>query len=112
MFSFFVGIGSMLLFVLAGFMAGTIYDVFSIFKFLTKGNLVASIVADLASCLLAGFIFIVCIFKFEFGIFAFFEVLSFVIGATFEQIFVKNLIASPIKWVYNKLKIKKDGKLK
>lgn len=112
MFSSTAGIGAMILFVLAGFIAGVIYDVFSIFKLLAKGNLVASIVADIATCLLAGFIFIFCIFRFEFGVFAFFEVLSFVIGATFEQIFVKNLIASPIKWVYNKVKFRKSSKLK
>lgn len=98
----------MILLVFGGFIAGIIYDVFSIIKFIAKGNLIAVIFKDIAVCLLSGFIFIHCIFAFNYGVFAFFEVLSFVVGISFEQIFVKNLIASPIKLVYNKITLRKN----
>ena len=103
MFSTGATINALIIFVIAGGVSGIIYDVISIFKILTKRNVLVVNVIDLLCCLVSGFIFIYCIFKFEFGLFALFEVIAFVCGLVFEQIIVKNLFTLPIKWVYNKI---------
>lgn len=98
-------------FLFAGIICGLIYDLFYIFKFITKQNILVINILDMFCALLGGFLLIYCVFKFKYGEFALFEVLLFVFGIIFEQIIVKNLWTSPIKWVYNKItlrKIKKD----
>ena len=106
--------GAMLLFVVAGLCAGIIKDILGIFNLIAKKQLLVKIISDFIFGLLAGIIFIYCIFEFELGEFAFFEVLSFVIGIVFEQIFIKNMFAIPLKWVYNKItfKLKESKKAK
>lgn len=97
----------LILFTVAGLIEGVIYDFLGIFKSITKKNIIVVTVADFLSALVGGAILIYCIFKFEFGNFAFFEIIGFIVGIVFEQIFVKNLFASPIKYVYNKLNSRK-----
>ena len=98
---------SVLILFFAGFVSALIYELFSLFKVVTKQNLLVCIIADLASCILATFIFLTCIFKLEYGLFAFFEIVSFSLGIIFERIFVKNIFAFLVKVVYSKITILK-----
>ena len=74
---------SVLILFFAGFVSALIYELFSLFKVLT------------------------CIFKLEYGLFAFFEIVSFSLGIIFERIFVKNIFAFLAKVVYSKITILK-----
>ncbi len=87
-------------FILAGFLSGTIYSIFSLLRRASK-NIIVTFVTDLVWCILAGFVYILCVFKVESGDFAFFETLCFAFGIVFEIIFVQNIFASFGKWVYN-----------
>jgi len=98
---------AIIVFVVAGLITGIIYDILSIFKFITKRNILVVNVVDLLVCIAGFSIFIYCLFKFEYGEIAFFELVSFAFGIIFEQIFIKNLFASPIKFVYNKITSRK-----
>ena len=102
-----VTLNSFIVFIVVGMVAGIVYDVLYLFKAITKHNILVVNVLDLLCCLFSGFILIFCIFKFEKGNFALFEVVSFVFGIIFEQIIVKNLFTSPFKWVYNKITLRK-----
>ena len=111
MFSGSVALNIIIVFLCAGIVSGLIYDVFSILKIVTRQNLLVINILDLFCVIIGGFLLIYCIFRYEFGYFALFEALLFAFGVVFEQIIVKNLWTSPLKWVYNKItlrKIKKD----
>ena len=90
-----------------GFMAGLLHDALGIIKRATKNNLFVCITADIVVCVLAGFAFIMTIFRLEEGLFAFFEVVCFAFGLVLQQIIIKNTLASFVKWVYNKIKLKR-----
>ena len=105
------GFQDLIIFLAAGLIEGAIYDFLGIIKSITKKNIIVVSVADFISALVGGVILIYCIFKFEFGNLALFEMIGFTIGIIFEQIFVKKLFASPIKYVYNKINSKKLIKL-
>ena len=100
-------LNALVVFVCAGAVSGLFYDIFWVFKAITKHNIMVVNVIDLLCCLVCGLVFIYCIFKYEFGLFAVFEVVGFVFGLVFEQIIIKNLFTSPLKWVYNKVKLRK-----
>jgi len=106
----FVTLKEFLVFVQVGLVCGLFYDLFLVFKLLTKNNILVVNVLDFLFCLVSGFLLIYCIFKFENGGFTLFELISFVFGVVFEQIIIKNLWTSPIKWVYNKVKLRKVKK--
>ena len=101
-------INALWIFVCAGGLTGIIYDLLSIFKPATSHNILVVNVVDFLCCLVGGLIFIYCIFKYEFGLFALFEVIGFGCGVSFEQIIVKNLFTSPFKWVYNKITLRRS----
>ena len=105
-----VSIGAILIFVAVGIVDGLIYNIIGLVKHFTKNNFIINFVADLCSCLIGGLIFILCVYKFELGLFDAFEIVCFVFGVTFEQIFIKNSVAKPVKLVYNKLKSRKNKK--
>lgn len=102
---------ALLIFLFAGLISGLFYDVLFIIKFITKHNILVVNVLDFLCVLCSGFLMIYCIFKFEFGDFAIFELISFLFGIVFEQIIVKNLWTSPIKWVYNKINLTRAEKV-
>ncbi len=110
MFSSGATINALVIFVCAGILSGVIYDLLYIFKVVTRHNVLVVNVIDFLCCIVSGFVFIYCIFKFEFGLFALFEVIGFVCGLVFEQIIIKNLFTSPFKWVYNKITLRKVKK--
>lgn len=93
-----------------GALAGLIFDAFGLVKKLARRNLIVSNVADFVCCLLALLVFMICIFHLFSGLFAFFCVLSFVLGAAFEQIFVKNILVFSFKEVYIKTTNRKKRK--
>ena len=104
-------IHALVIFLCAGAIAGLIYDSLFIFKVITKQNILVVNILDFLFCLVGGLLLIYCIFRFEWGNFALFEVICFVCGVVFEQIIVKNLFTIPFKWVYNKfnlIKVKKS----
>lgn len=100
-------LASLVVFIIAGILSGVVYDIFKIIKTATKNYLLVTIISDIFFCLISTAVFIYCIFKYEFGSFALFEIVVYVIGNIFEQIFIKNLFAKPIKCVYNKIKLRK-----
>ena len=107
MFALSVTIKDFLVFFQVGIVCGLFYDLLFVFKLITRKNLLVVNVLDFLCCIVSGFLLIYCIFVFENGSFAFFELISFAFGIIFEQIIVKNLWTSPIKWVYNKIKLRK-----
>lgn len=102
----------LVIFFAVGIIDGIIYNVVGLTKKLTKNNYIVSFVADFVSCLLGGFLFVLCVFMFEYGYFDAFEIVCFAFGITFEQIFFKNSFAKPFKVVYNKVKSRKKKKEK
>lgn len=105
-----VTFGAILIFFAVGIVDGLIYNVIGLVKQFTKNNFIVNFVADLVSCLIGGLIFYLCVYKFEFGLFDAFEIVCFIFGITFEQIFVKNSFAKAKKLVYNKVKSRKESK--
>ena len=105
-----VTFGAILIFFAVGIVDGLIYNIIGIVKQFTKNNFIVNFVADLVSCLIGGLIFYLCVYKFELGFFDSFEIVCFIFGITFEQIFVKNSFAKAKKLVYNKVKSRKESK--
>ena len=83
-----VTFGAILIFFAVGIVDGLIYNVIGLVKQFTKNNFIVNFVADLVSCLVGGLIFYLCVYKFELGLFDAFEIVCFIFGITFEQIFV------------------------
>jgi len=110
MISTFVTLKDFIIFAQTGLVCGVTYDILFIFKLITKKNFLVVNVLDFLFCLFSGFLLIFCIFNFKQGYFALFQLISFCFGFVFEQIIIKNLFTSPIKWVYNKAKLRKSIK--
>ena len=93
-----------------GLAAGLLKSIFDGVRKLTKNNFIAGFVMDIVWCFVAGLVFILTIFTLNNGEFAFFELVAFGFGIVFEMIFVKNIFASFIIKVYNKLRRKRRKK--
>ena len=105
-----VTISDFLIFSILGLICGFGYDILKVIKNLFKNNIFIVNIIDFCFVVLCGFCFIFCIFKFEYGSFKLFEIISFIFGIIFEQIIVEILFTSPIKWVYNKIKLARNKK--
>jgi len=105
-----VSFEKLIIFIAVGLVLGIIYDSLSVIKLAIKKNILVVNVLDFFYCLICGLIFIYCIFKFNYGDIAIFELVCLLFGIIFEQIIVKNLWTSPLKWVYNKINLKRVKK--
>ena len=103
-----VHINIVLIFFIVGVVVGVFYNVLYIFKILTKNNLLVINVLEFLYVFICGFLFLIMVFLVKNGELSFFELLLYVLGIVFGQIIVKNLFTSPIKWVYNKFKFKRN----
>lgn len=99
-----------LIFIVAGMISCFVYWVFSIFKIITKRQILVVNILDFFFVMISGFLFIFMVFKLKNGEFAFFEAFLFVFGMLFAEFSIKNLFTSPIKWVYNKITLRKAKK--
>lgn len=99
---------SLVIFLCFGILGGLIISVFWAISKIIKNNFIVTFVCDFFGVLFAFLVLIVAIFKYESGLFAFFELISFLIGVIFALIFLQNLFVSPLKSVYNKIKLKKQ----
>lgn len=88
---------------LLGAAAGLLYDLFSFLKRVSKNNLLVCFALDQAVCLMTLGGFILCVFNFSSGNFAFFEVVCLIFGIVIEQIFIKNVLAISLNAIYNKI---------
>lgn len=104
-------LSSFIIFLFVGIFCGIVYDILYVFKWITKNNIFAINIIDFVCCFICGFALIHCIFLYENGSFKVFEVVCLAVGIVFEHIIVKNLFTSPIKWVYNKIKLRKVKKI-
>lgn len=96
----------MLLFITAGFLSAVFCEALKLVKLTGKKSFIVINIVDFCMCLISGFVFIMCIFGLCGGEFKLYQVICFGVGMLFEQIFVANLIAMPIKKVYTMLKIR------
>lgn len=100
----------LIVFVMFGIIAGLVLNVFKMFTFLSKNNLIVTYICDFFAVFSAGLVLLLAIFRLNDGAFAFFELVGFAVGIAFELIFIKNLFVSPLKVVYNKLTLRKNNK--
>jgi len=107
MLGFGLTVFELIIFASFGVFAGFIFCIFMLVERAFKGNIAITFVCDLLGVLCAGGVFLAAIFKFENGLFAIFEVVSFLLGFVFVMIFMQNLFVKPIILVYNKLKLRK-----
>lgn len=103
-------VSSLIIFMAAGIFVGFVINTLYIFVHLTKNNIVVIFAIDLLSSLLCGLIFFSIALKYFYATINFYFILCFISGIVFEYIFIKNLVANPVKYVYNKLKEKKSHK--
>lgn len=96
-------IGLIFVFVIVGIISGVVYNIFGIVSNLCKKNIIVNIATDFFATLLTGLIFIMCIFKYSFGEFNLFQIVCFILGFEFEQIFIEKVFAKPFNFVYNKI---------
>ena len=99
-----------ILFVFLGVISSIVYGILNLIKIVTKRNVLVVNILDFFCVVLCGFVFLQAIFIFKNGSFAFFDLLLFAFGVVFGEIIVKNLFTSPIKWVYNKINLRKAKK--
>ena len=103
---------SLLIFMAAGVFVGTVISLLYIFVKLTKYNFIVVFFVDFLCAVLGCFIFYVTCIRYFYASVNFYFIVCFVIGIVFDLIFIKNLIANPVKYVYNKIirtkKFKKD----
>jgi len=101
---------SLVIFFGFGILGGLVLSVFLTVSKLVKNNFIVTFICELFGVLFACLVFIIAIFKFESGLFALFELVSFLLGTVFALIFLQNLFVSPLKSVYNKIKLRKQTK--
>ena len=102
-----VTLNALIIFISVGVGCGFLYDFFKGVKKLAKDTYFINIFCDFIFCVVAGILFNFIIYKYEFGVFALFEIVSFFVGIIFHQIFVSKMFANIFNFVYNKLKTKK-----
>ena len=98
---------AIIIFLFFGLILGFVYEIFKLPKRLFKESYFINIISDFAFCLIAGFVYIKLLFKFQSGSFELYSLMVIIIGIIFQQIFISNLFAKGIKIVYNKHKIRK-----
>ena len=103
-----IGFNMIVVFVFCGIICGVVHNMFCLFKKVTKGNLIVNNFIDIVSCLICGLIFVVFVFKYNFGEFKLFQAVFFVVGIVILQIFIKNSFARLVRLVYNKVNNKRN----
>ena len=99
---------SLIIFMAAGIFAGAIASVLYLFVKLTNNNFAVVFGADFLSAILGCLIFYVICVKYFYASITLYFIACFAFGIIFEFIFIKNLVANPLKYVYNKLMKKKN----
>ena len=94
----------LIIFMAAGIFAGFVYNIIYLPARLTKNNVIVVFVSDFIGTLLCGAIFYVMSLKYFYGEINIYFIVCFMSGIVFELIFIKNLVANPIKVVYNKIR--------
>ena len=99
---------SLIIFMAAGIFAGLVINCFSMLVKLTRSNFIVVFAVDFLSVAISGLIFYIISMKYYYSSLNLYFIICFLTGIIFECIFIKNLVANPIKYVYNKIKKKKQ----
>lgn len=86
---------------LYGILAGVFFTLSGFIKRIFKRNIIAEILLDFFSCLIAGAVFIYCIFTVNNGIIRLYEVLGFVAGILTELVSVGKVVDFLLDLIYN-----------
>ena len=98
--------GSLIIFVAAGIFAGLVCNVIYMTVKLTKNNFIVVFTVDFIATMMCGAILYLICFKYFYADINFYFIVCFLCGIIFELIFIKNLVANPVKVVYNKIRNK------
>ena len=100
----------LVIFMAAGIFAGTVFSVLYLFVKITKNNFIVIFAVDFFATIFAGLVFNIISFKYFYASITFYFIVCFVAGIVFESVFIKNLVANPLKNVYNKIRKRKQSK--
>ena len=103
---------SLIIFMATGIFAGVVVNLLHVVVKITKNNFIVIFISDFLCVAISYFIFYMVCLKYYFADIKLYYLACFLMGITFENIFIKNLVANPLNYVYNvfkrKNKIKKE----
>ncbi len=94
---------SLILFLAAGIFAGILTTILYLIVKLTRYNFFVVFIVDFLSVLFSSLIFYVICLKYYYASIKLYFAVCFLIGIIFQKIFIENLIAKPVKNIYNKI---------
>lgn len=100
--------GVIIIFITFGIIIGLIYELFKLLKRIANDTYYINIIMDFIYCVTSGFLFILLIYIYTYGEFKLFEVIACGLGVYLEQNFLSKMFANAFKFVYNKVKSKKN----
>lgn len=90
---------------LFGLIAGIVYGIGYFFRMLTNFNKIFTVLVDILVTIIAGILFVYCMFVINDGIIRVYNVISFFLGFAIERISIGNLFANISSLLYNKFAI-------